>query len=208
MMNYIWAGIILFAIISAAFNGRISEVSGEIISGSQTAVTLLIQMLGMMCLWSGLIKIADESGLTAKLSKLLSPAIKPLFPGLDPQSPAAKAIAMNVGANILGIGNAATPLGLEAMRRLQEENKNPLIATNHMVTFVVMNTASLQIIPTSTAMMRQIHGSANPMEILVPVIISSIFSIAAGLIFAKSLNFVGREDNRPNGIFKARLKRT
>lgn len=192
MMNYIWAGLILFAVISAGFNGRMPALSEAIVGGGQNAVTMFIRMLGMMCFWSGLVKIAEKSGLTVKISLLLSPLLKPLFPGLDMRSPAAKAIAMNVGANIMGIGNAATPLGLEAMKRLQESNGSPLVATNHMITFVVMNTASIQLIPTTAVMLRQQHGSQNPMEILAAVLISSAFSLACGLLASQLLGLFGR----------------
>lgn len=187
MMHYIWSGMILFAVVTGLAAGRAAPLSDAIMQGGSQAVELTIKLLGMLCLWGGLSKIAEESGLTRGICRVLSPLLRLVFPGLSMDSPAAKAIAMNVSANLLGLGNAATPLGLYAMQKLQEENKSPLVASNHMIYFVVLNTASIQILPTTVAMMRSAHGSANPMEMMPAVWICSVGALCMGLLMARLL---------------------
>ena len=145
-------------------------------------------MAGIMCLWAGIMKIAEESGLTAIFAKIFSPLLRPLFPTLKKASHAFKNITMNISANLLGLGNAATPFGLKAMEDLHTLNDRKNIASNEMVIFVVMNTASLQILPTTLATLRQSYGSTAPFEVVVPIWISSICSLAVGLIIALTLN--------------------
>ena len=120
MMKWIFVCMIVISTLFGALNGRIGDVSNALIQGSGNAVTLVISLMGAMCLWSGVMKVADEAGLTNMVAKLLSPITKHLFKGLDTDSPAMKAISMNITANLLGLGNAATPLGIEAMRRMAE----------------------------------------------------------------------------------------
>ena len=133
-------------------------------------------------------KIAVESGFTTLISKLFSPLLRPLFPKLDKDSPAFQSITMNISANLLGLGNAATPFGLKAMEHLHTLNDKGDTASNEMVIFVVMNTASLQLLPTTLATLRQSYGSTAPFEIIVPVWLSSICSLAVALICAYTLN--------------------
>lgn len=135
-------------------------------------------------------KIAVKSGLTEKLSRLMAPVIGLLFRGLDYRSPAAQAITLNLTANLLGLGNAATPLGINAMTELQKLNHQPETASDHMVLFVVLNTASLQLVPTTTALLRSKAGSAMPLDILPAVLCASAVSVTAGVLMAKLLNWL------------------
>jgi len=193
MINYIWAGLMLLSVVTAIATGRVSEVSGAVFSGGQAAVELGLTLLASMCFWGGLMKIAEKAGAARALARVFRPVLRLLFPGLDPKGAAAGAICMNVSANMLGLGNAATPLGLEAMRQLKKESPLSATATNHMITFVVMNTASLQIIPATIAAMRQKAGSANPMDIMPAVWIVSLSALAVGLVLARLFSFKAKE---------------
>ncbi|QAT51339.1 spore maturation protein A [Caproiciproducens sp. NJN-50] len=184
MLNYIWAGMILFSVICAVITGRMEQLSGAVLSGASDAVTLVLTMTGMMCAWTGLMKIADEGGLTALLSKALNPIMRLLFPDCKPGGPAVKAMCMNITANLLGLGNAATPLGIAAMKELKKNNPTQT-ADNSMATFVVLNTASIQLIPTFLGTMRAQYGSAAPFDILPAVWITSVCSVIVGLTAAK-----------------------
>ncbi len=188
MMNYVWAGIMLVSIICAMATGRVNEVTTAMFSGAGSAVTLVISLAGAMCLWSGLMKIADRAGLTKKLAKSFSPIMHLLFPGLEPDSDAAKAISMNVSANLLGMGNAATPFGIAAMKELAKRSGNPETATDDMVTFVVMNTASIQLIPTTIAMMRASAGSTTPFDLMPAIWITSVSALFVGILMTRIFN--------------------
>ena len=166
MMNYIWAGMMLLAFLSAAWQGNMQALSNAVMAGASDAVTLCIKLLGALCLWGGLMEIAKASGLTATVSRMLSPLLRLLFPNFKKDDPAMNAVSMNITANLLGLGNAATPLGLEAMRGLQANNPTPEIASDEMVNFVVLNTAALHLIPTTVALLRQEYGAAVPMDIM------------------------------------------
>lgn len=195
MINYIWAGMMLISVIFGIISGNTAEVSDALFTGGQAAVELSLTLLATMCLWGGLMRIAEAAGLTDWLAILFRPILRILFPGLDPKSPAARAISMNMSANMLGLGNAATPLGLEAMKHLQAENPPSKTASNYMVTFVVLNTASLQIIPTTIAAMRQKAASENPMEIMPAIWITSIISLVTGVFLAAIFNARKKEAN-------------
>ncbi len=185
-MNWIFSGFIALAVLIGAATGRMDEVSGAALSSCGEAVQLVLTLTGSMCLWSGIMKVADKAGLTEKLSRALRPAIGFLFNGMNHTSESAKAITMNLAANLLGLGNAATPLGIAAMRAMAKEERVKGAATNNMVMFVVLNTASLQLIPTTTAILRAAAGSARPLEIAPAVWISSAASVAMGVIAAKA----------------------
>lgn len=192
-MNYIWSGLILISIICAFITGRISDVSDAIMSGAQDAITLVFSMFGMMCLWTGLMKIADKGGLTHILARFLFPVLKKLFPNYDKNSKPMKAICMNITANILGLGNAATPFGIEAMKEMQKGNKIKDTANNSMIMFVVLNTASLQIIPTLLTILRQKHSSTSPLDVLPAIWTTSIIALIIGVISAKILEKRGKK---------------
>lgn len=185
MIGYIWAGMIIFSVITAVFSGTMSDLSAAIISSASDAVNLCIRLGGTICLWGGLMEIAEKSGLTAHLCRLLSPVLKLVFPGMSMKSETAKAISMNVTANLLGLGNAATPLGLEAMKRLQAENGGRDKASHDMIKFVVLNSAAFHLIPTTVAALRQDYGSINPFDIMPASWISSAAALTVGLTAAK-----------------------
>ncbi len=186
LLNYIWAGLILLSIVCAAATGRMAELSSAVLSGAGNAVTLVISMAGMMGAWTGLMKIADEGGLTALLAKALGPVLRLLFPRLKRDSPAAKAMCMNLTANLLGLGNAATPLGIAAMKELKKQNPTDT-ADNNMAMFIVLNTASLQLIPTFMATLRAQYGAATPFDILPAVWAASAGALLVGICAAKLL---------------------
>ncbi len=193
MMNYIWGSFLIISIICGFITGKSQEISNAVLTGASDAITLIISISGMMALWTGLMKIAEESGLTSKIAKLFSPLIKLLFPDLPSNSTATRAICMNITANLLGLGNAATPLGINAMREMQKLNPDKSCATNSMVMFVVINTASLQLLPTLLCTIRQKHGSQNPLDILPCLWIASALALTCGVFIAKFLGKVTRK---------------
>ncbi len=184
MINYIWAAMVVFSVIAAFFSGSMQELSAAVISGASDAVSLCIRLGGTICLWGGLMEIAEQSGLTGAVCRMLSPLLKIVFPKMDMKGKTARAISMNVTANLLGLGNAATPLGLEAMHRLQAENPSKDKASSDMIKFVVMNSAAFHLIPTTVAAMRQDYGSRNPFDIMLPSWISSAAALTVGLTAA------------------------
>ena len=184
MINYIWAGMIIFSAISAFFGGNAQALSNAVISAASDAVNLCIRLGGTICLWGGLMAVAENSGLTAVICRLLSPFLKLIFPKMDMRGETARAISMNVTANLLGLGNAATPLGLEAMRRLQTENPSKEKASGDMVKFVVMNSAAFHLIPTTVAALRQDYGCKTPFDIMPASWISSAAALTVGLTAA------------------------
>ncbi len=197
MMNYIWGISILMSIFCALFTGRINYVSSAALSGAGEAVNLIISIIGMMALWSGIMKIAQKSGITDFLANLFLPIIKLLFPDCPPKSEASKAICLNITANLLGLGNAATPFGIKAMKELKKESKNQnsniTVATNSMIMFVVINTASLQLVPTFLCAIRQNYGCTNPMDIAPILWITSIVALTCGIMAAKLFEKVGHK---------------
>lgn len=185
MLNKVWAAMIAVSVLCACATGRMQQLSEAVLAGAGNAVQLILGMLGMMCAWTGLMKIADAGGLTAILSHVLGPVLRRLFPAYPPESPAAKAICMNITANLLGLGNAATPMGLAAMKEMAVQNHGSKVANNSMVMFVVLNTASLQLIPTFMGTLRAQYGSTTPFDILPAVWVVSAIALAAGLLAAK-----------------------
>ena len=191
MLSYIFVFMVVVSIICAVFTGKTDELSQSMIDGSSEAVELLIMMSGMLCLWSGVMEVAKECRLTEKLSKVFSPVLRLIFPEVNKNSKAFELISMNVSANLLGLGNAATPLGLQAMKELKGESKSE-VATDAMINFVVMNTASIQLLPTTIAAMRGALGSKAPFDIIFCVWISSVVALLLGLFVSKILCRVRR----------------
>lgn len=189
MMNYIWPLMIIFSLFCALATGNIDKLSSSIIGSSTDAISLIIKVTGIISLWNGVVAIAEKSNLTKTLCKALHPLLRLIFPSLRDEG-ARELIAMNMTANLLGLDNAATPLGLEAMKRLQNANKNKTIADDNMVRFVVINTACLHLVPTTVALLRGEYGSKSPTEILLPALLTSIFSLSVGLIMTNILKRV------------------
>lgn len=190
-MKWIFAFMLVISVIFGIATDSIAQVSEAALNSCVEAVELFIYLLGGMCMWGGIMRIAEKSKLTDLLAKAFVPVLKPLFKGLDMNGRAFHAICMNITANLLGLGNAATPLGLEAMRRLEQEEKTGDTTSRNMVMFIVLNTASITLIPTTAASLRLKHGSAEPMEILPCVLITSACALAAGLFTAAALDGIG-----------------
>lgn len=184
MINHIWSAMVVFSLITAIFGGTADALSNAIISSASDAVSLCIRLAGTICLWGGLMEIAEQSGLTNAVCRLISPILRIVFPKMDMKSKTARAISMNVTANLLGLGNAATPLGLEAMHHLQSENSSKEKASADMIKFVVMNSAAFHLIPTTVAALRKDYGSENPFDIMPASWISSAAALTVGLTAA------------------------
>ncbi len=187
MMNYIWGAMILVAIIVSLFTGRIEETVLAATKGAETGVETCIGLLGIMCLWTGIGKIGEKAGIINVFAKTLRPLIKFLFPKIKADSIAASSMVLNMVANLMGMGNAATPLGIKATKELHKLNGYRNVASNEMCMFIVINTASLQLLPTTLISLRQGYGSASSGAIIVPVWIVSIVALAVGVTVAKIL---------------------
>lgn len=185
MMNYVWAGMILAAYLFALMNGNVEAVTQGALDGAKSAVEMTLALLGMMCFWTGLLEIAKRSGMTEKLARLARPLMSFLFPQLKRDGTAVSTIVMNMTANFLGLSNAATPLGLKAMEELNRANGGSSRASDAMCMFVVINTASINLIPTTLITLRSAAGSSDPFGIIVPVWISSLLSVAVGVAAVK-----------------------
>lgn len=177
---------LLFSIFFGIWNQSAGDIGTAILSESTHAVELVISLVGGLCLWSGLMRVAQDSGLTQKIARLLQPVICFLFRGMKKGSEAVRLIAMNMTANLLGLGNASTPLGIAAVRELAKDAPSG-VASNHMVILTVLNTASIQLIPTTVAMLRLRHGAADPFDILPAVLITSFASAAAAVMAARAV---------------------
>lgn len=192
MMNIIFAAMIIFSVVCGILNGKSAEVSDAAINSCVEAVELFLYLIGGMCMWGGLMKVAEKSHLTDKLAAAFRPFARLIFKNLDLNGKAFHAICLNVTANMLGLGNAATPLGIEAMKALESEEKANGTATRNMILFSVLNTASITLLPTTAASLRSKHGSAAPMEIFPCVVITSVAALAAGLISAIALDGISK----------------
>ena len=185
MLNIIWPIFIIVSYLYAIYTGNVSEINHSIFESCKSAVDLSITFLGTMCLWTGIMQIAKKTTLITKLTNFLKPIMKILFPDIKKEDPVYKEISMNMVANILGLGNAATPLGLKAMKTMQQKNPKKDTLTNSMAMFIIMNTASIQITPTTVIAIRSSLGSNNPTSIILPVWVATISAAVAGIISAK-----------------------
>jgi spore maturation protein A len=187
MLNYIWLGMIVLAVVLGGINGRIEIVTKSAFDAAGSAVTIAIGLIGIMSLWLGIVKIAEDSGLTSLLAKAIAPVMKRLFPDIPAGHPALSSMIMNIAANMLGLSNAATPLGLKAMEDLETLNKRPGVASNAMCTFLTINTAGLQLIPATMIAILASAGSKNPAAIIGVTFASTCIALIAGVIVAKIL---------------------
>ena len=205
MLNYIWAAMIVLGIIFGALNGNMKAVTEAALDSAGEAVSLCISMAGVMALWVGLMEVAESSGLILKLTRMLSPFVSFMFPGLPKGHKARDYISMNIIANILGLGWACTPAGLKAMEelaKLEAERGNPAylddgkgivgkrerIASNEMCTFLILNISSLQLIPVNMIAYRQQYGSVNPAGIIAPAIVATFVSTAVAVVYCRVRN--------------------
>ena len=206
MLNYIWAGMILLGVIYGVCTGQMSALTGGALDSAREAVSLCITMAGVMALWMGLMEIAQESGMIAKMTKGIRPFLKFMFPRLPEDHPAGEYITTNLIANVLGLGWACTPAGLKAMEQLAELEKQragqgtekgrqgsedrrygaeATAASNEMCTFLILNISSLQLIPVNMIAYRSQYGSANPAVIIVPALVTTLFSTIIAIIYCK-----------------------
>ena len=204
MLNYIWAGMILLGVIYGVCTGQMSALTGGALDSAREAVSLCITMAGVMALWMGLMEIAQESGMIAKMTKGIRPFLKFMFPRLPEDHPAGEYITTNLIANVLGLGWACTPAGLKAMEQLAELEKQragqgtekgrqgsedrrygaeATAASNEMCTFLILNISSLQLIPVNMIAYRSQYGSANPAVIIVPALVATLFSTISAIIY-------------------------
>ncbi|NLJ40075.1 MAG: nucleoside recognition protein [Clostridiales bacterium] len=187
MVNIVWLLMIVVGFLSALFFGRLEGTTQSALDGAKYAVELCIGLLGIYALWLGLMKVAEKSGLVKIISKRMKGIMTALFPGVPAGHPAMGAMAMNIIANMLGLGNAATPFGLKAMHELQNISTNKDVATHDMCMFLIINTSSVQLIPATVVALRSAAGSANPSEIIGTALIATTCSTLAGISAAKLL---------------------
>ena len=185
MLNIIWPFFIIISYIFAIITGNTDKVNNAVFSYTETAVKLTITLFGTMCLWNGLMEIAANTKLTNTINRILNPIINFLFPESRNDKKIHEEISMNITANMLGLGNAATPLGLKAMKSMQEKNKNKDRLTDDMATFIILNTASIQIIPTTVISIRMSLGSFQPTKIIFAVWFSTICAAIVGIAVTK-----------------------
>lgn len=187
MINYIWFGIIALGVIFGVLTGQGELISKGIMESAEGATKFVISLVGIMCFWCGVMKVAEKSGLTAKIAKLLNPILKMLFKQSSKSEEAMGAIVMNLTANMLGLSNAATPFGIKAMEELDKINTNKGTASNDMALFLVMNAACIQFLPSTVIAIRSAAGSQNPAMIIVPAIISTATACLVGICCCKIL---------------------
>ena len=189
-MSWIWGGMVILSLLFGAATGRIDAVSEAALSGAQNAVELSLSMAGVLCLWSGIMEIMRGCGLTDGLARAFRPLMRRLLPEASRDSETLAAVSANVSANLLGLGNAATPLGIQAARRMARGCGG--VASDELCRLVVLNTASIQLLPTTIASVRAAAGCKTPFDILPAVWLSSVLSVTAGLTAAWLLSLAGR----------------
>jgi spore maturation protein A len=187
MLNYIWFGLMAIALIVAAFNGTAAAVTKGAVDSAKTAVEIALGLVGIMTLWLGIMRVAEKAGLISLLGRALRPISRLLFPEIPADHPAIGAMILNVAANMLGLSNAATPLGIKAMEELQELNPQKETASNAMVTFMTLNTAGIQFIPATIIGVLAAAGSKNPTAIISTTIIATFCGAIAAVTTAKIL---------------------
>jgi spore maturation protein A len=187
MLNYIWLTMVILAVVLGGINGKIENVTKSAIDSAGDSVAIAIGLVGVMALWLGIVKIAEDSGLMSLLAKAIAPIMKWLFPDVPIGHPAMASMTMNIAANMLGLSNAATPLGLKAMEDLETLNPRPGVATNAMCTFLTINTAGLQLIPATMISLMASAGSKDPTAIIGTTVAATCAALIAGVTAVKAL---------------------
>jgi spore maturation protein A len=185
MLNVLWIGLVLASILIGFFNGTTSAVVAAVSSSAQQAVTIAIGLIGVMGLWLGIMRIAEDAGFVKFIGRLLNPLMKRLFPEVPSEHPAMGAMTLNIAANMLGLGNAATPFGLRAMEELNKLNSRPGVASNAMCTFLALNTSSLQLIPTTAIAILAANGDVNAATIIFPTLLATSCSTIVAVVVVK-----------------------
>jgi spore maturation protein A len=192
MVSIIWGFFIVIGVFFSVVTGQIEPLNNQILKGASEGISILMEMLPVLVLWTGVMKIAEDAGILQKFSNLVRPVLNLLFPSLAKDDPALGYIASNIAANALGLGSAATPFGLKAMEELQKKNPKKDTATEAMITFLILNTGGVTIVPTTVIALRLMHGSANPSEIIITSILATACSSISGLF----LDYVIRKRKR------------
>ena len=185
MLNILWPIFIIVSIVYGIFSNNLQNINNAIFESTKSAVELTLVLIGTTCLWSGIMQIASETGIIKCLSRILGPIIRRLFYNLNSKTKSYNHIIMNIIANILGLGNAATPLGIKAMEELQKDNIDKNCLSDNMMMLIVLNTASLQVIPTTVIAVRKSLGANNPTQIIFPVWIATVCAAVVGILVAK-----------------------
>ena len=189
-MAVVWTGMVVLSLAFGLATGRVDAVANAALEGAGSAIELCISMAGILCLWTGVMEIMNQCGLTEKLARAFRPLLRRLMPAACRDEETLAAISANVSANLLGLGNAATPLGIRAARRMARGTNG--VATDELCLLVVLNTASIQLIPATIAGVRSACGAAAPFDILPAVWLASVLSVTAGLLAARLLSHLGR----------------
>lgn len=189
-MAWVWTGMVVLSLVFGVFTGNLDAVANAALEGARSAIDLSISMAGILCLWSGVMEIMNVCGLSAGLARAFRPVLRRLLPGACQDEETLAAVSANVSANLLGLGNAATPLGIQAARRMAR--RTPGVASDSLCMLVVCNTASIQLIPTTVAAVRQGAGCATPFDILPAVWLSSAISLSVGILAAKLMGRIWR----------------
>ena len=187
MLNYIWFGLMVVALVVAAFNGTAEGVTKGAVDSAKTAVEIAIGLVGVMTLWLGMMRVAEAAGLVTLLGRALRPVLRRLFPEVPADHPANGAIVLSIAANMLGLSNAATPLGIKAMEELQELNEEKTTATNPMATFMALNTSGVQLVPAQMIAVLAAAGSQNPTAIISTSLVATFIGTVAAVVAAKVL---------------------
>jgi spore maturation protein SpmA len=185
VLNYIWLALVLLAVAIGGWNDRFKDVTEGALDGAKTAVTIALGLIGIMALWLGLMRLAERAGLVQRIARGLRPIMRRLFPDVPPEHPAMGSMVMNMAANMLGLGNAATPLGLRAMRDLESLNPRPGVATNAMCTFLAINTSSVQLIPATAIAILAASGSTRPTSIVGTALLATLCAASVAIISVK-----------------------
>ncbi|MBE3596476.1 MAG: spore maturation protein [Hydrogenibacillus sp.] len=194
MIHRIWGGMIALSFIFAAFTGRMEALSSAVFDGAEQAVQVALMLLAFIAFWLGILRIAEAAGLLRALARALSPLVRLLFPDIPKGHPAEGYILSNMSANFFGLGNAATPLGIKAMKELQKLNDRPERASRPMITLLALNTASITLVPSTVIGYRAAYGSADPAEIIVPAIIASFAGTIVALFIDRLFQRRSRDD--------------
>jgi spore maturation protein SpmA len=187
VLNYIWLALVLLAVAIGGWNDRFKEVTEGALDGAKTAVTIALGLIGIMALWLGVMRLAERAGLVQRIARGLRPIMRRLFPDVPPEHPAMGSMVMNMSANMLGLGNAATPLGLRAMRDLESLNPRPGVATNAMCTFLAINTSSVQLVPATAIAILAASGSTRPTAIVGTALLATLCAASVAIISVKLL---------------------
>ena len=186
MLNYIWLALVLLAVAIGGWNDHLKDVTNGALDGAKTAVTIALGLIGIMALWLGVMRLAERAGLVQRIARALRPMMKRLFPDVPPDHPAMGSMLMNMAANMLGLGNAATPLGLRAMRDLETLNPRPGVASNAMCTFLAINTSSVQLVPATAIAILAASGSTRPTAIVGTALLATLCAATVAIISAKT----------------------